>query len=412
MDQRTATLCKHVAALHLTVRRFEEPGRRSPSSTTSTSAPTTTRSSRSRRPSPTRGAVGCEPDGARVRERGGAIELLRWACGSVDAATLRERHPDDLDAFRSALHEARQRGRCRAPRYLVTTRSATLVLPATTSTSTGAEGSPACAPTHGRAPRSVRARRAAGKSPASPSPAPAVPSPWRRCSTIDMTRSPLWSSTTPRTWPAGATQPCRGPSPDARRPRRPRARTARTCCSRPRACRCRQARPRRPRRRPRRSPRARCRASSCSCSRPRRRRPPRPSSPARGEACPRVRAASRTRRTSARSTGSASAWVIPDAHRAGAQREVLAHLRRVDGDVQLQLRLHDRARRGVADLVTPRLDVGEGVGPALPSSRGDRQSPTPPRHRRRSRARRRRPTSRRRRRTHVPKPAPARAAPP
>ncbi|MEC7723876.1 MAG: hypothetical protein VYD05_00065, partial [Planctomycetota bacterium] len=111
MDQRTATLCKHVAALHLTVRRFDElrdgtvaklydqyfrandyPIEPFAAAVAADSA----------------GRLGCEPDGARVREQVRRdLELLREACGSVDAATLRERHPDDLDAFRSALYEAR-----------------------------------------------------------------------------------------------------------------------------------------------------------------------------------------------------------------------------------------------------------------------------------------------------------------
>jgi tRNA nucleotidyltransferase/poly(A) polymerase len=111
MDQRTATLCKHVAELHLTVRRFEElrdgtvaklydqyfrandyPLEPFATAVAADSA----------------GRLRCEPDGARVREGVRRdLEMLRAACGSVDAAMLREHHPDDLDAFRAALHEAR-----------------------------------------------------------------------------------------------------------------------------------------------------------------------------------------------------------------------------------------------------------------------------------------------------------------
>ena len=111
LDQRTATLCKHVAALHLLVRHCDElrhgtlariydehfrakdyPLEPFVTAVAADSA----------------GRLGREQDGPRVAERVRRdLEMLRAACAGVDAAALRERHPEDLDAFRAALHEAR-----------------------------------------------------------------------------------------------------------------------------------------------------------------------------------------------------------------------------------------------------------------------------------------------------------------
>jgi tRNA nucleotidyltransferase/poly(A) polymerase len=56
------------------------------------------------------GRLGLVEDGDRVREQVAAdVHLLRRCGESVDAEALRKRHPDDLEAFRRALHEARSR---------------------------------------------------------------------------------------------------------------------------------------------------------------------------------------------------------------------------------------------------------------------------------------------------------------
>jgi len=113
MDQRTGTLCKHVAALHLEVRRFGElragtlaglyddyfrakdyPLEPFALAVAADSA----------------GRLGFEQQGPEIRDRVSRdLTMLREACSSVDAGALRQRFPDDLDAFRSALHEARAR---------------------------------------------------------------------------------------------------------------------------------------------------------------------------------------------------------------------------------------------------------------------------------------------------------------
>jgi len=113
MDQRTTTLCKHVSALHLEVRRFDElrSGTRArlydgyfrakdyaiEVFATAVAADSA-------------GRLGYEHEGAIVKARVTAdLENLRTACAMVDAGALREQHHDDLDAFRAALHEARTR---------------------------------------------------------------------------------------------------------------------------------------------------------------------------------------------------------------------------------------------------------------------------------------------------------------
>jgi len=111
MDQRTTTLAKHVSALHLEVRRFDElrngtkarlyddyfrakdyPVELFAIAVAADSA----------------GRLGFEHEGATVKKRlMQDLDGLRAACASVDAGALREKHADDLDAFRAALHEAR-----------------------------------------------------------------------------------------------------------------------------------------------------------------------------------------------------------------------------------------------------------------------------------------------------------------
>ena len=113
LDQRTATLCKHVAELHLQVRRFDElrPG---------TLAKMYDQYFRPKDyplepfalavAADSAGRLGLENGGPRVRQVVfDHLTRLRAACGSVDAKALREQFPDDLDKFRSALHEARTR---------------------------------------------------------------------------------------------------------------------------------------------------------------------------------------------------------------------------------------------------------------------------------------------------------------
>lgn len=113
IDQRTATLCKHVSALHLEVRRFDElrsgtlaglyddyfrakdyPLEPFALAVAADSA----------------GRLGFEHEGPEVRGRVlRDLTMLREACAGVDAGELRQRFPDDLEAFRAALHEARAR---------------------------------------------------------------------------------------------------------------------------------------------------------------------------------------------------------------------------------------------------------------------------------------------------------------
>lgn len=111
MDQRTTTLAKHVSALHLEIRRCDElrAGTRAriyedyfrakdyPVELFATAVA-----------ADSAGRLGFEHEGPVVRDRVVQdLENLRAACSSVNAAALREKFPDDLDAFRAALHEAR-----------------------------------------------------------------------------------------------------------------------------------------------------------------------------------------------------------------------------------------------------------------------------------------------------------------
>jgi tRNA nucleotidyltransferase (CCA-adding enzyme) len=111
MDQRTTTLAKHVSALHLEIRRYDELRPRTRAKlyedyfrakdypielfATAVAADSA-------------GRLGFEQDGPIVRDRVTQdIEGLREACSEVDAGALRLQFPDDLEAFRSALHQAR-----------------------------------------------------------------------------------------------------------------------------------------------------------------------------------------------------------------------------------------------------------------------------------------------------------------
>tara|TARA_R110002096_G_scaffold11251_15_gene41839 strand:- start:2869 stop:4218 length:1350 start_codon:yes stop_codon:yes gene_type:complete len=113
MDQRTVTLAKHVSILHLEIRRFDElrSGTKArfydeyfrakdyPIEAFATAVA-----------ADSAGRLGFEHEGAIVRDRVIAdLTRLRTAGSSVDAGALRAQHPDDLEAFRAALHEARAR---------------------------------------------------------------------------------------------------------------------------------------------------------------------------------------------------------------------------------------------------------------------------------------------------------------
>ena len=113
LDQRTITLCKHVSALHLEVRRFDELR-------SGTQARLYEDYFRAKDypielfaiavAADSAGRLGYEAQGEPVKHKLIAdLEQLRSACASVDAGALRQQHADDLDAFRAALHEARTR---------------------------------------------------------------------------------------------------------------------------------------------------------------------------------------------------------------------------------------------------------------------------------------------------------------
>ncbi|MFK7738746.1 MAG: hypothetical protein AB8H80_00380 [Planctomycetota bacterium] len=113
MDQRTTTLCKHVSALHLEVRRFEELR-------SGTLARIYDEYFRAKDYPLEPFALAVAADSAGrlgLQHHGEAVlssvkknlAMLREACSSVDAGALREQHGSDLDAFRAALHEARAR---------------------------------------------------------------------------------------------------------------------------------------------------------------------------------------------------------------------------------------------------------------------------------------------------------------
>ncbi|MGK0205995.1 MAG: tRNA nucleotidyltransferase/poly(A) polymerase, partial [Planctomycetota bacterium] len=104
MDQRTSTLAKHVSALHLEVRRFDELR-------SGTKARIYDEYFRAKdypiEPFATAvaadsaGRLSFEHEGPTVRDRVIAdLQKLRAACSTVDAGALRAQHAEDLDAFR------------------------------------------------------------------------------------------------------------------------------------------------------------------------------------------------------------------------------------------------------------------------------------------------------------------------
>jgi len=113
MDQRAETLARHVAELHLEVRRFDELR-------AGTQAKLFERYFRAKDypvepfaiavAADSAGRLGLDGEGDPTRDK--IVRDVSWlcaACRSVDAQALRERHGDDLEAFKLALHEARAR---------------------------------------------------------------------------------------------------------------------------------------------------------------------------------------------------------------------------------------------------------------------------------------------------------------
>ncbi|MCA8952553.1 MAG: hypothetical protein KDE27_23780 [Planctomycetes bacterium] len=112
-DARAGMLARHVCELHLVVRNFDEQRNGTLAS----------HYERWFRPKdyPVRlfafavaadsaGRLGRADSGAAVLvEVEARLQWLRAVCSGVDAAALRTRYPDDLEAFRAALHEARAR---------------------------------------------------------------------------------------------------------------------------------------------------------------------------------------------------------------------------------------------------------------------------------------------------------------
>ena len=113
MDQRTATLCKHVAALHLQLRRFDEMR----SGTLAKLYDVYFRAAdyplepfAVAVAADSAGRLGFDSRGEVVRDKVlRDLNLLRNAGGSVDAAALRRKFHEDLDTFRRELHAARAR---------------------------------------------------------------------------------------------------------------------------------------------------------------------------------------------------------------------------------------------------------------------------------------------------------------
>lgn len=110
-DQRGLMLGKHVAELHVQIRQFDELR-------AGTLAKLYDRFFRAKDypvalfalavAADVAGRLGCAQEGPPVAARVTAdLDWLRAACGAVDATALRERHGDDLERFRAALHEAR-----------------------------------------------------------------------------------------------------------------------------------------------------------------------------------------------------------------------------------------------------------------------------------------------------------------
>jgi len=110
-DQRGAMVSKHVCELHAQLRQFADlrPG---------TLASLYDRYFRPKDypvellalalAADVAGRLDCAHEGPPTAAQVAAdLHWLRAVCGSVGATALRERHADDLERFRSALHEAR-----------------------------------------------------------------------------------------------------------------------------------------------------------------------------------------------------------------------------------------------------------------------------------------------------------------
>lgn len=112
-DPRSRTLARDVCALHVEVRHFDElrPGTladlhddffRAKDYPVELFAMAVA--------ADTAGRLGHEHQGAETEQRvADDLKWLREVCSGVDAGALRQRHPDDLDAFRAALHQERAR---------------------------------------------------------------------------------------------------------------------------------------------------------------------------------------------------------------------------------------------------------------------------------------------------------------
>lgn len=110
-DQRGLMLARHVAELHVQIRQFDELR-------AGTLAKLYDRFFRAKDypvalfalavAADVAGRLDCAHEGPPVAARVRAdLDWLRATCGAVDATALRERHGDDLERFRAALHEAR-----------------------------------------------------------------------------------------------------------------------------------------------------------------------------------------------------------------------------------------------------------------------------------------------------------------
>ncbi len=128
-DRRTRTLALHVCALHLQVRQWEQLR----SGTLARMYETWFRANdypvdlfALAVAADSAGRLGLADTGAaefaKVRAN---VEWLRTTCGGIDAAALRARHGEDIEAFRLALHEARARAIAAARREDVTSPDAT-----------------------------------------------------------------------------------------------------------------------------------------------------------------------------------------------------------------------------------------------------------------------------------------------
>lgn len=118
-DQRTRTLARQVCAMHLHVHRFGElkPGTLAGLYDEWLRGEFALELFALAIAADAAGRLGLEYEGDVVLEQVRRdIAWLRAACSSVDAAALRAAHPDDVPAFRAALHEARARALRTTPR--------------------------------------------------------------------------------------------------------------------------------------------------------------------------------------------------------------------------------------------------------------------------------------------------------